>query len=82
MSEPETNIVSSRQLKAARVLAGLSQAELARAAGFHANSAKFWESKGDALPTCVPETLQLIEEVLQRHGVVVFVSPSPGARII
>ena len=82
MSAPESNIVSSRQLRAARVLAGLSQAELAHAAGFHANSAKYWETKGDKLPTTTPSTLQRIEAALQRHGVAVFVKPSPGARII
>jgi hypothetical protein len=82
MSEPQSNICSSRQLKAARVLAGLSQAALARAAGYHANSAKFWEGKGDGLPTCVPDTLRRIEAALRAHGVAVFVSPSPGARII
>jgi DNA-binding transcriptional regulator YiaG len=82
MASPETNLVSSRQLKAARVLAGLSQAGLARAAGFHPNSVKFWEGKGDAVPTCDPETLRLIEAALQLHGVAVFVSPSPGARMI
>jgi transcriptional regulator with XRE-family HTH domain len=82
MSEPETNIVSSHQLKAARVLAGLSQAALARAAGFHASSAKYWETKGDEMPTTTPSTLQRIEAALQRHGVAVFLSPSPGARTI
>jgi hypothetical protein len=82
MSTSESNIVSSRQLRAARVLAGLSQAGLAHAAGFHANSAKFWEGKGDGLPTCVPDTLRRIEAALRAHGVAVFVQPSPGARII
>jgi hypothetical protein len=82
MSAPVSNICSSRQLKAARVLAGLSQAGLARAAGFHANSAKYWEARGDKLPTCVPDTLRRIEAALRAHGVAVFVQPSPGARII
>jgi transcriptional regulator with XRE-family HTH domain len=82
MNVPESNIRSSRQLKAARMLAGLSQAELARAAGFHPNSGKYWEGKGDALPTCVSGTLERIEAALRAHGVAVFAEPSPGARII
>ena len=82
MSAPESNLVSSRQLRAARVLAGLSQAGLARAAGYHANSAKYWEARDDKLPTTTPSTLPRIEAALRANGVAVFVSSSPGARII
>jgi hypothetical protein len=35
MRQPTTNIVSGRQLRAARVLTGLTQAQLAQQAGFH-----------------------------------------------
>jgi len=36
MRNPTSNIVSGRQLRAARVLAGLTQAQLAQQAGFPA----------------------------------------------
>jgi hypothetical protein len=51
-----SNICSGRQLRAARVLAGLTQAELARTAGYHTRAVRYWEAKGDDLPTCVPDS--------------------------
>ena len=36
---------NGRQLKAARILAGLTQRQLAGRANLHVNSAKFWERK-------------------------------------
>jgi transcriptional regulator with XRE-family HTH domain len=77
----KSNLVSGRQLRAARVLAGLTQAELAIEAGFARRAAKYWESRGDSLPTCVPQSLERIEGVLARHGVAVFSEPSPGVRL-
>jgi len=77
-----SNIVTGRQLRAARVLAGLTQRQLAIESGFAARAAKYWERRGDELPTCVPGTLTAIEQTLRRHGVEVFASPRPGVRII
>ena len=77
-----SNIASGRQIRAARILAGLTQAELAQEIGFHPRAVRYWEAKGDALPTCVVETLSQIEEALRRRGVIVFVSPSPGVRTV
>jgi DNA-binding transcriptional regulator YiaG len=74
------NIVSGRQLRSARVLAGLSQKEFAKAVGVHERAARYWENKEDQLPTCVPGSLEQMEAVLRQQGVVVFASPSPGAR--
>lgn len=34
---------SGRHLKAARVLAGMTQRQLAQAAGLHVNAVKYWE---------------------------------------
>jgi hypothetical protein len=51
--QPETqpmlhgDLVSSRQLKAARVLAGLTQAKLATEAGYNPDACRYWESRGD-----------------------------------
>jgi hypothetical protein len=77
-----TNIVSGRQLRAARVLAGLTQAELATESGFNPRAAKYWERRENELPTSVPDTLAAIERTLRRHGVEVFERPTPGARLI
>jgi transcriptional regulator with XRE-family HTH domain len=77
-----TNIVSGRQIRAARILAGLTQADLARAAGYHPRSVRFWENKGDSPPTNVASTLDSIEEALNRHGVIPFSVPTPGVRLL
>ena len=77
-----TNIVSGRQLRAARVLAGLTQVELATESGFNPRAAKYWERRENELPTSVPDTLAAIERTLRRHGVEVFERPTPGARLI
>jgi hypothetical protein len=77
-----SNLVSGRQLKAARTLAQMTQAGLSVAAGFGPRAAKYWERWGDEAPTTVPSTLKEIEAVLLRHGVEVFADPSPGCRLI
>jgi len=74
------NIVSGRQIRAARMLAGLTQADLARAAGCHPRSVRYWENKGSNPPTNVASTLDSIEEALNRHGVIPFSTPTPGVR--
>ena len=77
-----SNIVTGRQLRAARVLAGLTQRQLAIESGFAARAAKYWESRGDKLPTCIPGSLAAIERTLRRHGVEVFAAPTPGVRLL
>jgi transcriptional regulator with XRE-family HTH domain len=76
-----SNIVSGRQLRAARVLAGLTQAQLAQQAGFHERACRYWEAQGDNPPTSTPSSLAKIEAVLGRNGVVVFRDPTPGIRL-
>ena len=56
-----SNIKSSRQLRAARTLAQMTQAALSAAAGFGPRAAKYWERWGDDLPTTTPATLEAIE---------------------
>ena|SRR5262249_17761564 len=73
-----SNIVSGRQIRAARMLAGLTQADLARAAGCHPRSVRYWENKGSNPPTNVASTLDSIEQALNRHGVIPFSTPTPG----
>jgi hypothetical protein len=75
------NITSGRQLRCARILAGLTQADLARAAGYHPRSARYWESKGDKLPTNIVSTLDDIERALKQKGVIIFSEPTPGVRL-
>ena len=76
-----SNIISGRQLRAARVLAGLTQKQLAKAVGVHERAARYWELKENKPPTSTLSLLEEIEVVLRNHGVIVFASPSPGARI-
>jgi transcriptional regulator with XRE-family HTH domain len=78
---PMSSIVSGRQLRAARVLAGLTQAQLAAATGFHERACRYWESRGENPPTSVPSTLEKIGAALEAQGVVVFREPTPGVRI-
>jgi transcriptional regulator with XRE-family HTH domain len=76
-----SDIVSGRQLRAARVLAGLTQAQLAAATGFHERACRYWESRGENPPTSVPSTLEKIGAALEARGVVAFSEPTPGVRI-
>ena len=62
MRQPTTNIVSGRQLRAARVLAGLTQAQLAQQAGFHERACRYWEAQGDDPPTSTPSSLAIPQQ--------------------
>jgi transcriptional regulator with XRE-family HTH domain len=77
-----SNIIPGRQLRAARILAGLSQKQLAQAVGVHERAARYWELKEHRVPTSTASSLEKIETVLRDHGVIVFASPTPGARIV
>jgi hypothetical protein len=81
MNTTNSNIVSGRQLRAARTLAGLTQSELSTEAGFAARACGYWESRGHNLPTNVPQSLEAIESVLRRYGVELFAYPSRGCRL-
>jgi transcriptional regulator with XRE-family HTH domain len=76
-----SNIITGRQLRAARILAGLTQRQLAQAVGVHERAARYWELKENKAPTSTPSILEEIEAVLRNHGVIVFASPTPGARL-
>jgi transcriptional regulator with XRE-family HTH domain len=76
-----SNIITGRQLRAARILAGLTQKQFAQAAGVHERCARYWELKDNKAPTSTRSSLDKIEAVLRNHGVIVFASPTPGARL-
>jgi transcriptional regulator with XRE-family HTH domain len=76
-----SNIVTGRQLRAVRVLVGLTQKQLAKAVGVHERAARYWELKENKPPTSTLSLLEEIEVVLRNHGVIVFASPTPGARL-
>jgi transcriptional regulator with XRE-family HTH domain len=75
-----SNIVTGRQLRAAQILAGLTQKQFAQAVGCHERAARYWELKDDKQPTSTPSTLEKIEAVLHTHGVIVFARPTAGMR--
>jgi transcriptional regulator with XRE-family HTH domain len=76
-----SNIVTGRQLRAARILAGLTQRQLAHAVGVHERAARYWELKENKLPTSTLDILEKIEAVLRDHGVIVFSTPTAGVRL-
>ena len=76
-----SNIITGRQLRAARILAGLTQKQLAHAVGVHERAARYWELKESKPPTSTPDTLEKIEAVLRDHGVIAFSTPTAGVRL-
>ncbi len=76
-----SNIVTGRQLRAARILAGLTQRQLAQAVGVNERAARYWELKKNKLPTSTPDTLERIEAALLDHGVIIFSTPTAGVRL-
>jgi transcriptional regulator with XRE-family HTH domain len=76
-----SNIITGRQLRAARILAGLTQRQLAKAVGVHERAARYWELKETKAPTSTPSSLEKIEAVLRDHGVIVFATPTAGVRL-
>lgn len=74
------NLVTGRQLRAARVLAGLTQKGLGEAIGVNERAVRFWERRHEKRPTGAPHDVR-IEQALLEHGVVLFAEPTPGARV-
>ena len=64
-----SNIITGRQLRAGRVLAGLTQRQLAQAVGVNERAARYWELKENKLPALTVYHLEKIEAVLRDHGV-------------
>ena len=73
-----SNIRTGRQLRAARALLGLKQAELAAASGLHANSIRYLENQ-ERVTTGYSSAL--VEEAMNKLGVVFFIAPTIGVRL-
>jgi transcriptional regulator with XRE-family HTH domain len=53
-----SNIITGRQLRAARILPGLTQRQVAMAVGVHERAARYWELKESKAPTSTPSSLE------------------------
>jgi transcriptional regulator with XRE-family HTH domain len=80
MTYRSSNLVTGRQLRAARTLAGMTQRDLATVLGLNERAVRFWERKHDRRPTSAPNDAR-IEQALLAHGVILFAEPTPGARL-
>jgi transcriptional regulator with XRE-family HTH domain len=76
-----SNLRNGLQLRAARVLAGLSQEALAKAVGVDPRSVRRWESSITQKPTGCPNDLR-IEETLRLNGVALTSTPAIGVQQI
>src|SRR6516165_7218044 len=70
-------LLSGKQLKAARVLAGLSQRQLATEAGRSLRTITSWEAMTSKL-TASRKSVQRIEAAFHRYGVALYVTPAGG----
>jgi transcriptional regulator with XRE-family HTH domain len=75
------NLLTGRQLRAARVLAGLTQKTLGAALGVDQRAVRFWEAKENRRPTSSHHLLR-VEQVLLAHGVRLLSDPAPGAMLV
>jgi transcriptional regulator with XRE-family HTH domain len=73
-----TNLVSGEQLKAARILAGLSQEQLAMETGRSLRTITGWESTAGATPCASRKSLERLEAALRQYGVALYVTPAGG----
>ena len=73
-----SNLVTGRQLRAARVLAGLTQKTLGSALGVDQRMIRFMERQHHTKPTRAKYHAR-IEMILLDHGVRLISEPAPGA---
>ena len=71
-----SNLVNTKQLKASRALAGLTQDQLGSAMGLNGRMIRFWERR---VPTN-PRKVARIEQALLANGVALFSEPTAGVR--
>jgi len=76
MSYRSINLVTGRQLRAARPLAGMTQRDLATVLAVNERAVRFWERKHDRRPTSAPNDIR-IEQALLARGVILFAEPTP-----
>lgn len=72
--------LNGRHLRAARVMAGMSQEQLAEAADLHRNSVRYWEKASHPLPADAFALWQF-REALHRRGVSVDIVDHAGKRV-
>ena len=72
------DLVSCRQLKAARALAGLTQRGLGQVIGVDERQIRFWERR---IPTSAKKRATIIA-ALEANGVILLSQPSIGAFLI
>lgn len=73
-------IANGRHLRAARILAGLTQVEMAVACGLHPNSVRYWERQSH-IGSAYGDALLALIEVLARRGVHIDFSASGSLTI-
>ena len=69
---------TGRQLAAARVLAGITQEQLAEQAGLHVNSVRYMERQPRIT---TGHSSELVAEALAAGGVIFFTLPTCGVRL-
>jgi len=74
-------IVTGKQIKAARALAGLDQRHLATAASLHVNAVRYWERRRSFPGRSEPFAVRRIRKALETLGITSFVNPTPGVRL-
>ena len=74
-------LTTGNQLKAARALAGLSQAQLAAAAGVNVTTISAMEGKGAATLGSGLDTIWAVMTALENAGVELLNHGQPGARL-
>ena len=77
----QCRLVSGEQLKAARILAGLSQEQLAAETGRSLRAITGWESTTGAVPSASLKSSERIEAALRRYGVALYVTPAGGCGV-
>jgi transcriptional regulator with XRE-family HTH domain len=74
-------LTTGNQLRAARALAGLSQAQLAAAAGINVTTISAMEGKGAAVLGSGLDTIKAVMEALDAAGVEILNHGQPGCRL-
>jgi transcriptional regulator with XRE-family HTH domain len=74
-------LTTGNQLKAARALAGVSQAQLAKAASINVTTVSAMESKGAATLASGLDTIKAVMDALEAVGVELLGHGQPGVRL-
>lgn len=74
-------LTTGNQLKAARALAGLSQTDLASAAGINVTTVSAMEKRGADGLTSGLDTIRAVMQVLEKAGIEFLNHGQPGVRL-